>query len=464
MLTIHSSILFRIMIVRQYVIAWLSALGLLVALSACATVEQAKDRVEEEINERVEKNIDQAVETAADTTEASIENAVRCATGDEGCIEDAQRDGKTVVLTDEDGTVKRDEEGSPVTASDGEGAGSTTVAPDDANVNYDFKPGERTLFAEDFSTGRVGAFPRSLKFHKGTFEIVEWNGGRWLRAYGGGISGGLFAIPLDAPLPERFTITFDLHEKDTGTDGIALFVTDKGRHHQRNYEHNFFRIGRQNGTGVEAGGNAENLPTSLRKSTAMFEGVARIRIMVDGSYAKVYVNKTRVSNIPNADLVRNGNLLFWVSAPKENPTYIGNIRVAGGGRDLYKALESTGRVAVQDIRFDTGEATIKPSSEKTLEEIATLLREHPDLHLVVEGHTDNTGSFETNMTLSKKRASAVKSHLVNHYDIAESRLKTIGLGSTQPAASNDTQAGRAENRRVELVKRQDALTHSLLPL
>lgn len=450
----RSSIPSRIMIVRHRLLVALCLLGLLMAPTGCTTVEKAKTRVEDEVDERVEKTIDQTVETAADTTEASIKNAVRCVVGDEACIEEAQREGKTVVLTDEDGTVKRDEEGAPVTASDREGAGSTPAAPDgDANANYDFTPGERTLFAEDFSTGRVGDFPRSLTFHKGTFEIVQWNDGRWLRAYGGGISGGLFAIPLDAPLPERFTITFDLHEKDPGTDGIALFVTDKGRHHQRNYEHNFFRIGRQNGTGVEAGGNAGNLPSSIRRSNAMFEGVATIRIMVDGSYAKVYVNKTRVANIPNADLVRSGNLLFWVSAPKENPTYIDNIRVAGGGRDLYATLENEGRVAVQDIRFDTGEATIKPASAETLTKIATLLQEHPDLHLLVEGHTDNTGGFEANMTLSEERAAAVKTYLVDRHGIDGSRLNTIGLGSTQPAASNDTEAGRAENRRVELVKR-----------
>jgi outer membrane protein OmpA-like peptidoglycan-associated protein len=84
--------------------------------------------------------------------------------------------------------------------------------------------------------------------------------------------------------------------------------------------------------------------------------------------------------------------------------------------------------------------------------VASLLQEHPELDLLIEGHTDNTGDFDANKTLSEERAQAVKNALVKDHGIEAGRLKTVGLGSTQPTASNDTEEGRAENRRVELVK------------
>ena len=131
---------------------------------------------------------------------------------------------------------------------------------------------------------------------------------------------------------------------------------------------------------------------------------------------------------------------------------IGPIRVAAGGLDLYEALEKDGRVAVRNILFDTGKADIRPESDEILTEIGTMLEEHPDLSLMIEGHTDDQGEFDFNMTLSSDRAAAVKQYLVEEFGIDPERLRTIGLGQTQPVDTNDTPEGRQQNRRVELVK------------
>ena len=113
----------------------------------------------------------------------------------------------------------------------------------------------------------------------------------------------------------------------------------------------------------------------------------------------------------------------------------------------------TGRVALYGILFDTDEATIRPDSAPTLQEMATFLSANPDLEVVIVGHTDNQGSMEYNLGLSNRRAEAVRSALVADYGIDADRMSYAGAGFLAPVASNTTDAGRALNRRVEIIAR-----------
>jgi outer membrane protein OmpA-like peptidoglycan-associated protein len=108
-------------------------------------------------------------------------------------------------------------------------------------------------------------------------------------------------------------------------------------------------------------------------------------------------------------------------------------------------------VAVYGIYFDTGKSDLKPESEEAIAEIAKLLKGDTDLKLYVVGHTDNVGALDANMKLSGSRAEAVLQALVRTHGIAASRLKSFGNGPYAPVATNDTDEGRAKNRRVELV-------------
>ena len=115
-------------------------------------------------------------------------------------------------------------------------------------------------------------------------------------------------------------------------------------------------------------------------------------------------------------------------------------------------ISRTGHASVYGIYFDTGKADVKPESDATLKEIAKLLQQNPALKLYVVGHTDNQGTLDMNMDLSKKRADAVLASLTTKYGVAASKLRAAGDGPTAPVASNDAEDGRAKNRRVELVK------------
>jgi OOP family OmpA-OmpF porin len=118
---------------------------------------------------------------------------------------------------------------------------------------------------------------------------------------------------------------------------------------------------------------------------------------------------------------------------------------------MAKGLGETGHIALYGIYFDTDKAVIKPESRPTLEQIAKLLGAQPQLNVFIVGHTDSQGAYDYNLDLSKRRAEAIATELVKTYRIAQARLRTAGVGLLAPVGSNGTDAGRALNRRVELV-------------
>jgi OmpA-OmpF porin, OOP family len=120
--------------------------------------------------------------------------------------------------------------------------------------------------------------------------------------------------------------------------------------------------------------------------------------------------------------------------------------------DMAKALTEAGKIDIYGIFFDLDKTDLKPESRVTLDEVAKLLRSNPSLRIEVAGHTDNTGTTDHNMKLSVGRAAAVVNALVNNYGIDKARLRPNGYGDTKPAAPNDSDQGRAKNRRVELRK------------
>lgn len=107
------------------------------------------------------------------------------------------------------------------------------------------------------------------------------------------------------------------------------------------------------------------------------------------------------------------------------------------------------RLVLRGVTFDFDSAEIRPESQPTLDEAVLLLGDNRDIHVVTEGHTDSLGTAEYNQALSVRRAESVYRYLVNR-GIDPERLTVRGFGETQPVASNETEAGRAQNRRVEL--------------
>ncbi len=399
---------------------------------------------------RIKKAAKEAVAgEAAGQVDRLIRNAIRCAVDDPGCRERAKKEGKDVIFVDDSGEIITDADGAPITDRDAAAAAAPPPPQpgEGAWANYDFVPGDEILVFDDYSRDNVGDFPRNFDLIQGNWELIEWQGDRYLRA----TANGIIAIPLPKTLPERFTIEFPVSLKH----GNAFVRVMPGRAYYgpaRQYRGSAPSVELARAGLRSVGGEGPNALAEYSART-MRETISHVRIMADGEYMKMYLDERRVANVPNAVFPRGDTLFLAVgSAREDSPSMIGAIRIAGGGRDLYDRLARDGRVATQGILFATNSDRIRPESTPTLEEIGTMLTEHGDLELRIEGHTDDAGDDAYNQTLSEQRAAAVKRHLVERYGIDASRLQTAGLGETKPVASNDTPQGKQQNRRVELVK------------
>jgi flagellar motor protein MotB len=149
-----------------------------------------------------------------------------------------------------------------------------------------------------------------------------------------------------------------------------------------------------------------------------------------------------------SDLARGSFIMLYVVEVKPMEGGLVTVDAAALGGDITRS----GHAAVYGIYFDTAKAVVKPESDAALKEIANLLQQTPALKLLVVGHTDNVGSIASNMDLSKRRADAVVAALSTKYGVVAARLVAQGCGPLAPVSSNDTEDGRAKNRRVELVK------------
>ncbi len=392
------------------------AAGLAIAIALVPEDVAAQGGLLGRVKRRVEDNVGRQAERAVD-----------CAMGDQTCVDKAKADGKPVKI-DSTRTSAAPADDRAVTASGGGtgGGGSNAIW-----TNYDFVPGTKTLFLEDFSNDVVGNFPRRYEFVNGNVELVTFRDRKWLRFE----NTGQMYIPLPSVLPQRYTIEMDFWGK-----GGACWIFPNGTLNG-DYRLEFGALA-YGGVVTPSGAASSGLGSDQLGLIHMG------RVTVDGTYAKVYVNERRVANVPNFNDEHGNRIGFYCDAGMA----IGGIRVAEGGRKLYDALAADGRVATQGIYFDTGSDRIRPESAPTLKEIAAMVTEHDGLRLGIEGHTDNVGTAAANLSLSTRRAEAVKAYLTTTLKVDPARLEASGLGSTKPAQPNTSAEGRQTNRRVELVK------------
>jgi outer membrane protein OmpA-like peptidoglycan-associated protein len=180
-----------------------------------------------------------------------------------------------------------------------------------------------------------------------------------------------------------------------------------------------------------------------------YKKLNRLAIWFQNSRIRLYVNDERAVDINQVELKPWSRAVLQFSS--DSPASLGTVRIAESMPDISQILLSTGKYVSHGIQFDVNSDKLRPESMNVIKEIAAALQKAPSLKLRIEGHTDSTGDAARNLELSKRRAESVKNALTD-LGIAADRLTTDGFGQTRPIATNDTPQGRAENRRVELVK------------
>ncbi len=329
---------------------------------------------------------------------------------------------------------------------------------------FDFVPGEKVIAFEDFSQDAIGDFPARWNTNS-SGEVVTISGldGNWLAFKDEGM---LYPEFLEV-LPDNFTIEFDLGTFNDNQAFTQIMFLDEsnGRGLLDGYRENAVEVGiealgRVYFNTFDDYGNAKLANNKNQSQYYIPDGedytFARISIWRQKSRLRIYLNEEKIWDIPRAFSETGayrftmGTITYYV----ENREFLmSNLRFAVGAPDTRSKLITEGKFITQGIVFDSGSANIKPESAGVLKEIATVLQENPSVNVQIVGHTDSDGDESLNLSLSQKRAEAVKNALSKDYGIAASRLETDGKGESEPIGDNATLAGKAQNRRVEFIKK-----------
>ena len=337
---------------------------------------------------------------------------------------------------------------------------------------YDFVPGEKIMYSEDFAPEVIGEFPAKWNTN-GSAEVVTIDGisGKWLKLQ----EATKYESSMKTNLPENYTVEFDVllhYNEDRGVPWLTVGL--KGD----------ILPGHSYGPQSELTLAPNNGPTEKRdavwyrsltkKGDMLLDATKKnlgvimshnqkkvpvhVAIWVQKERIRVWMNEEKVYDLPKGvagDAVMN-KLIFDMSNYGGNTAdynyFLSNIKVAAAAPDSRSKLITEGKWSTTGILFDVNSDKIRPTSYGVLKQIADVLAENADVKVKIIGHTDSDGKDDANLELSKKRAAAVKQALVSEFKIDGDRLQTDGAGESKPVGENNTSEGKAQNRRVEFVK------------
>ena len=326
-------------------------------------------------------------------------------------------------------------------------------------TQYDFVPGDKILFFEDFSQDAIGDFP-ALWTTNGSGEVktVSIAPGKWLHMNG---KNAVYCYTKEINFPENFIVEFDIIPDKDFQFGTCLTlyqdnperskeVNDdlypglRGLHISPNYE------------GWETKGydsDKDWLIGTGAKNPLIAEELNHVIVWIQKRRVRIYHQGQKVLDVPtNIYAETKLNKLLFSGWDRNSTPYVTNIKVTTASPDTRSKLITEGKLVTYGITFDVNKADIKSESFGTLKGIAGVLAENPDVNVKIIGHTDGDGDDAKNLDLSKRRAESVKNELVKNFGIDSSRLTTEGAGETKPIAANDIPVNKARNRRVEIIK------------
>ncbi len=384
--------------------------------------DAAKRKVEEKAQQKTEKAVD-------DLLEGKIGKGKKAKDKDKEAEEPAE---EVVAETQEGGKQK----------------------PKNLEATYakcDFVAGDEIIFDDPMTNEQMGEFPSQWDLLNGTAEVASMDGLKCIQLEAGSSSTiAPLMNDMNSYLPDVFTVEFDYWINS---------YTETGEIPSQRYILKFYDA---EGTTVMSLEFAEGrvdwdykAPTgdtregNLTDYKEKINSWSHMAVSFNKRAFKAYINGSRIVNIPS--MKAPVRLSIENSHWRDHRTMVTNFRIAKGAVPLYDRMMSEGKFITYGITFDVGKSTIKPESMGEIKRIVQLMTEKPDLKFSVEGHTDNTGTAEGNQKLSEERSKAIVDKLVE-MGIAADRLTSSGKGQNSPIADNNTDEGRAKNRRLEFVK------------
>jgi OOP family OmpA-OmpF porin len=412
--------------------------------------KKAEEKVKREAEERAEKRVNKGIDKVYDKTEEGIDESVK-------------GDGQDTDNKSKEATEDTSQSSDTSTAT----KGKTQTPGLESYSKFDFIPGEKIIFFDDFTQDAVGDFPVQWNTN-GSAEVVTTNlyEGKWMKFV---MDQCVWTDEL-LKLPENYTIEFDIIPIG-GLEGDGMSGYNFQLMQAKNAK--AWDSGSAPGNGgfefkVEYFGRpsyhtwlntdecaAANLNGHLgdnddKKFWESLNQKYHISIWVQKSRIRLYQNQNKIIDLPKAfptGCLKPDRIRFQYGG-----AMISNVRVAVGAPDMRSKLITEGKLVSYGIYFDVNKDVVKPESYGTLKEIATVLKENPDVKVKIVGHTDSDGADVSNLDLSKRRGAAVKNALVKDFGIDATRLESDGAGESQPVAPNDSSANKALNRRVEFIK------------
>lgn len=416
----------------------------LIQQSSLAQFGKLKDKIKQKVNQRVDQKTDNAIDKSLDKVE----------------------EGTKIKTESQEGDVKEKNENGEVKTSKQQGI--------KVYSKFDFVPGDKIVYAEDFAQDVIGEFP--LKWNtNGTGEVVtlEKIPGKWLSL----TAGTKYEAPYSNKLPDNYTVEFDLvmkfqesrrvpdmefiisnKTKTTTPPGLRLFMAPHAGTFSSGEEQNSidrFRLTSYNEKGERILEGKDQLNGEFYNHQS---SPVHVAIWVQKERVRVWINQLKIYDLPKAlapNLALTNFSLETGSYGSEKTNYdyyFSNLKVAVATPDTRSKLITEGKWSTNGILFDINSDKIKPTSYGVLKEIASTLKENPDVKVKIIGHTDSDGDDAKNLDLSKRRAVAVKAALAGEFNIDASRMETDGKGESAPVADNKTSEGKAQNRRVEFIK------------
>jgi outer membrane protein OmpA-like peptidoglycan-associated protein len=406
-----------------------------------------KGKIKNQTNNRANNKADQGINKGLDAVENGVKDIFKKKKKTDGQVQDS---------TSSDQNQEETQKSKSATDS------KPSLA---AYSKYDFIPGEKVVYYEDFSQDAIGDFP-ALWNTNGSAEVVTTNlfPGQWMKF------ACREAVWTDAllKLPDNYTIEFDViptngPESNGAMAGWSMRLMqaknvkawDSGSAPgQGGYWFGVEYFGRPGYSTWLYGAECEQLKTGGNKegedSKEKLNQKYHIAIWVQKSRVRLYQDQNKLFDTPKAfptGCVSPDRLRF-----EDGAAMVSNIRIAVGAPDTRNKLMTEGKLVTYGIYFDVNKDVVKPESYGTLKDIATILNEVPDVKVKIVGHTDSDGQDAANLDLSKRRAASVKAELAKSFGVNADRLVTDGMGETQPVAPNDTPVNKALNRRVEFIK------------